>query len=165
MENQYKINFKKYREFCGKNHMLVPSWMNPVIFKHVLDLMMSGQKLQACKYLCDKSTEHNTRTEFGLKWAKMEVCDIIDNFKVFNPEPIKPVVPPNILHIDEVREVLAPFKALADEVLSNLGNHTRNLDQPIYAYNKATIKLGDLHKVVAIIEKMNSPLPADWFNK
>lgn len=164
MENQYKITFKKYREFCGKNHMLIPSWMNPVIFKHVLDLMMSGQKLQACKYLCDKSTEHNTRTEFGLKWAKVEVCDIIDNFKVFIPNPIevKPITPSNLITTDEVREVLAPFKALADECLYNSNLHP---DQIVYAYNRAQIKMEDLRKVVAIIEKMNSPLPADWFNK
>jgi hypothetical protein len=166
MENQYTITFKKYREYCKKNKIALPSWVKLDHFQHVIELMKSGHKLQACKYLCDQSTENGTRDMFGLKWTKKDFCDVIDMYKTTSNEVasvklVKPVTPPNLLHIDEVREVLAPFKALADEVLNN-PNLDRN--QTIYAYNRAQITLADLRRVVEIIEKIDSPLPANWFN-
>jgi hypothetical protein len=164
MGNQYKINFKKYRQYCKENKIAIPDWFNPNDFKKVVQLMSEGLKLQACKYLCDRSTENLTRGcdhrgfDFGLKWSKMQVCDVIDNYKVILPEPvesIKPILPKNIIHVEEVKEVLAPFKAIAIEVLNN---PNLDRDQTIYAYNGAQITMADLRRVIQILDKMNEPV-------
>lgn len=92
-KNEYRINYKKYRNYCLKNNIPIPFWMSHVHFKQVITLMCDSTKLHACKYLCDISTQNGTRNyisdnpEFGLKWAKSHVCDVIDLFKVVVPEP------------------------------------------------------------------------------
>ena len=155
MENQYKINFKKYRQYCKENSIEIPRWLNPIDFKEVVRLMSEGLKLQACKYLCDRSKENLTRGndgkgfDFGLKWSKMLVCDVIDNFKVIQPDPINHSIPPKIVNVNEVRELLAPFKTLADEVLASVDNG----GQPVIGISKVGISLDDLRKVVAFFEK------------
>jgi hypothetical protein len=158
MKTQYSINFKKYRKYCAKNNILIPSWMNHVIFENVIIRISEGQKLQACKYLCDLSNENQTRDGFGLKWSKTLVCDVIENFKVFKtkPEQVKPITPPCIVTSDEVKEVLAPFVKILKEVVASGKLH------PVM---KLDITSRDLYRVLALHEKMNSKIPADWFNK
>jgi len=112
---EFRINFKKYREHCKTNSIQIPRWMNHIIFNEVVRLMENNQKLLACKFLCDKSTEKGTRNidagqpvEFGLKWAKNNVADVIESFRVIHeyeaPAPIKPYV-----SIDRIKDTIAPF--------------------------------------------------------
>jgi hypothetical protein len=66
-----------------------PAWYNEEIHSKVCDLLNSSQKLQAVKYLCDESTKHGTRSEYGLKEMK-ELCDEISPpmFRVPAPNEI-----------------------------------------------------------------------------
>jgi hypothetical protein len=80
-----------------------PAWYNEEIHSKVCDLLESSQKLQAVKYLCDESTKHGTRSEYGLKEMK-ELCDEIapPMFRVPAPNEI-PVYSMNAIN----RETLA----------------------------------------------------------
>jgi hypothetical protein len=66
-----------------------PAWYNEEIHSKVCDILNAGNKLQAVKYLCDESTNHGTRNEFGLKEMK-ELCDEISPpmFRVPAPNEI-----------------------------------------------------------------------------
>lgn len=121
---EFRINFKKYREHCKTNGIQIPHWMNPMVFKKVVEFMENHQKLQACKYLTELSKEHKTRQsdfvetgyrgyDFGLKWSKTEVADVIESFRVVReyeaPAPVKPHV-----SIDTIKETIRPFAEIAE---------------------------------------------------
>lgn len=151
---EYSINFKKYRGYCKKKGIQIPRWFTHAIFKEVLDYLKTGQKLQACKFLTDKSRDNGTGFgtgyDFGLKWSKNDVADVIESFRVLEPLPlIRPEIPKNIITTDEVRDVLAPFLRLAHVIHSN---------SFIPDEVRVTHSTKDLKRVIDLVNKMNEPV-------
>jgi hypothetical protein len=125
---EFAINFKKYREHCQRNGIQIPHWMNHIIFKKVIELMENHQKLQACKYLTELSKENKTRYsdfietgyrgyDFGLKWSKNEVCDVIESFRVHReynvPVPTNPSSKSDV-SIETIKETIRSFAEIAE---------------------------------------------------
>lgn len=144
----FKINFKKYREYCKHNFITIPAWMNLAIFECVVDMMEVGEKLRACKYLCDKSTEFNTRNEYGLKWAKTQVIDVIDSYRVI--EDVQQTITS-----DEIRAVLTPFTMLGHQLIQNTNISD---EQIVYAYNGVQVKMQDFRNLMSALGRLNSSI-------
>ncbi len=72
------LTFKTFQQKRDKSNLPLPKWFTETIFVKVREYINTHEKLQACKYLCDKSKEMNTRDFYGLKWAKMEIVDEIE---------------------------------------------------------------------------------------
>ena len=127
---EFRINFKKYREHCLKNGIQIPAWMNHIIFKEVVKLMENDKKLQACKHLTELSKLHKTRRppigetyeysgyDFGLKWSKVEVVDVIESYRVIThyeaPAPSIPEV-----SIDTIKGIILPFAEFGKDYLKD----------------------------------------------
>lgn len=165
---EYRINFKKYREHCLQNSIQIPHWFTHIIFKSVLEFMKKGEKLQACKFLTTLSKDNKTRRDpenpgytgydFGLRWSKTEVADVIESFKIHESVVhIKPEFPKNIITTDEVREVLDPFVRIAN---NEFGSINLNLNGKCgFDYEvTVTVKATDLNRILVLINKMNEPI-------
>lgn len=149
METEKNIlKFSTFQKKRDKNFLPLPHWFGQTVFAKVRDYINSGEKLMACKYLTDRSTQHNTRTDYGLKWAKTEIVDEIIHLggtprvisNMYNdPTPVAPVVTR-----EEMVNVLRPFVALANQCLYN---SNLNKDQIVYAYNSAQITMQDLRNI------------------
>lgn len=142
------LKFSTFKKKRNKNFLPLPHWFEQTIFAKVRDCINSGEKLLACKYLCDISKAHGTRDEYGLSWAKCEIVDeiihlggtprVISN-QYYNPTPVSPTI-----NRDEIINVLRPFVALANQCLYN---SNLQKDQIVYAYNNAQITMQDLRNV------------------
>lgn len=148
------LKFKKFKQKRDKSFLPLPAWFDETVFTHVLKLINNHQKLEACKYLCDNSSCNNTRTEYGLKWSKMEVCDEIERIGgkpvQSNPIPHSLLLGTGVTN-DEIRRTLRPFMDLADQCLRRSSLHK---DQIVYAYNNAQITMQDLRNIEELYNKL-----------
>jgi hypothetical protein len=152
----YKINFKKFRKVCSERSIPLPKWFTHLTFDAVLNLMKTGNKLQACKYLCDHSSENKTRghafnTEytgyaFDLKWSKNCVADVIDEFKIEPAAPINTKV-----SLDTTKDVMRPFVELTAQ-LNNYSHPSSN--HVVFAFNGALITMGDLNALTNVFNEL-----------
>jgi len=151
------LSFKTFKQKRDKSTLPLPKWFNEIVFIKVREYINSHEKLQACKYLCDKSNEMNTRNEYGLKWAKMEITDEIERI---GGKPVQSNPLPNSLllgtrtHVsnDEIKSTLKPFMELANQCLHRSLLHK---DQIVYAYNNAQITMQDLRNIEALYNKLS----------
>lgn len=129
---EFRINFKKYREHCKKNGIQIPRWMNHIIFNEVVTFMERSEKLQACKYLTTLSKENKTRRpsigesyegesyeydgyDFGLKWSKIEVADVIELYRVITHyEAPAPAQSLQDVSINTIKDAIAPFAEIGE---------------------------------------------------
>lgn len=166
MENktEFRINFKKYREYCKTNGIQIPHWMNHIIFKRVIKFMVNGEKLQACKYLTTLSKELNTRKpgigdshkydgyDFGLKWSKTEVVDVIESFRVVHeceaPTPGKPIVSMNT-----IKEVIRPFAEIGENYYGEHKFHHVSSDPNQVGI--IAIKISDFRAIYYLYKTLN----------
>lgn len=63
--------------FKRQNKIILPSWYNAAFHARVVNLMLEGMKLNACKLIVDTSKSYGTNHIYDLKWAKLEVCDVL----------------------------------------------------------------------------------------
>jgi hypothetical protein len=157
---EFAINFKKYRKHCLKNSIQIPQWMNCIIFKKVIELMENHQKLQACKYLTELSKENKTRYsdfietgyrgyDFGLKWSKNEVCDVIESFRVHREYAIPAQEEQKKLNvsINTIKETIRPFAEIGERYF-----RPRHL---VPNEVQVVLKTSDLRTILELHETLN----------
>lgn len=69
------VTLEQLKEHIQHN---LPYWYNDQIHNEVLALLIQSKKLQACKHLVDTSKLYATNSEYGLYWAKNQLCDFIE---------------------------------------------------------------------------------------
>lgn len=67
------------KSFKQQNKIILPSWYNESFHRKVVTLMIEEKKLNACKLICDTSSSYGTRHVYDLKWAKIEIVDVISD--------------------------------------------------------------------------------------
>jgi hypothetical protein len=145
------LTFKTFQQKRDKSNLQLPKWFSETIFVKVCKYINTHEKLHACKYLCDKSREMNTRNIYGLKWAKIEIVDEIERIAVqSNPIPESLLLGTGVSN-DEIKRTLKPFMELTNQCLhrSTLYN-----DQIVYAYNNAQITMQDLRNIETLYNKL-----------
>ncbi len=70
----------KFEDF--KRDRELPFWYNDNVHKDLVKFIISDYTIiPAFKYLCDLSSQHKTRPQFDVKWAKTEIVDVINLYK------------------------------------------------------------------------------------
>jgi len=67
------------KEFKQKAKIILPNWYTESFHQKVVNLMVNEQKLNACKLICDTSSSYGTRHIYDLKWAKIEIVDVLND--------------------------------------------------------------------------------------
>jgi hypothetical protein len=158
------------REFAiFKTVARLPEWYDEYVHNKVINLFERQNKLVACKYLCDRSNEENTRKKFDLEWSKKEVVDVIADYIQKNT-PTMAISIDNaidiirdkfhgiaenghtLIHAREDLKVLLSFvppAVLQNYVSGNLATSTIDLKEKINKAIRETHLLIDTYKTIA----------------
>lgn len=84
--HKHIIRHHNFDEFQSVIRTVLPNWYNEIVHLKLCTILETEGKLNACKYLVDLSKLHDTfGSEFGLTWAKREICDLISPLELSLP--------------------------------------------------------------------------------
>jgi len=89
------VTFDEFRETLTQP---LPLWFNEQFYSEVYKLINKGEKLRACKFIVSESKANGTGwgeigvpnyNQYGLKWAKEDVADKIEQLKRLKEREVK----------------------------------------------------------------------------